>query len=161
MREILFRGKRTDNGEWVEGLLWKKKYNTNKLFISCFPDKDDNEEVFVIYPETVGQYTGLTDKNGTKIFEGDIVEYSNKDDCYYDEEVIIFVGKIKYEAGAFGIVTQDILPDLGYSSYCANDKFISLWEISWNENETEDCINSIEVIGNIHDNPELIKGAGK
>ena len=69
MREILFRGKRTDNSEWVEGLLWKKKYNTQKLFISCFPDKDDNEEVFVIYPETIGQYTGLLDKNGKKIFE--------------------------------------------------------------------------------------------
>ena len=46
-REILFKAKRKDNGEWVEGLLWKKKYNSDKIFISCFPDKDDNEEVFV------------------------------------------------------------------------------------------------------------------
>lgn len=75
MRELLYRGKRVDNGEWVEGLLWKKKYNTSKLFMSYFPDKDDNEEVVVIDPETVGQYTGLKDKNGKKIFEGDIVEF--------------------------------------------------------------------------------------
>ena len=44
MREILFKAKRVDNGIWVEGLLWKKKYNDgNRIFISCFPDKDDNE----------------------------------------------------------------------------------------------------------------------
>lgn len=74
MREILFRGKRKyGNGEWVAGLLWKKKYNTDKLLISCFPDKDDNEKLFVISPETVGQFTGLTDNNGTRIFEGDVV----------------------------------------------------------------------------------------
>ena len=73
MREILFKAKKKDNGEWVEGLLWKKKYDSNKIFISCFPDKDDNEEVFVVEPDTICQYTGLTDKNGRKIWENDIV----------------------------------------------------------------------------------------
>ena len=59
MREILFKAKRVDNGEWVDGLLWKKKYNDgNRIFISCFPDKDDNEEVYVVCPETVSQFTG-------------------------------------------------------------------------------------------------------
>lgn len=91
MREILFKGKRIDNGEWVEGLPWKKKYNTNKLFISCFPDKDDNEEAFVVVPETIGQYIGLCDRNGTQIFEGDIVSYRGEHAVIvYDEETARF-----------------------------------------------------------------------
>lgn len=73
MREILFKAKRKDSGRWVEGLLWKKKYNSNKIFISCFPDEDDNEEAFVVDSKTICQYTGLTDKNGCKIWENDIV----------------------------------------------------------------------------------------
>lgn len=91
MKEILFRAKRIDNGEWVEGLPWKKKYNTNKLFISCFPDKDDNEEAFVVVPETIGQYIGLCDRNGTQIFAGDIVSYRGEHAVIaYDEETARF-----------------------------------------------------------------------
>lgn len=75
MREILFKAKQVDNGEWVEGLLWKKKYNDgNRIFISCFPDKDDNEKVYVVCPETLCQFTGLCDKNGKRIWENDIVK---------------------------------------------------------------------------------------
>ena len=126
MREILFRGKRVDNGEWVEGLLWKKKYNHSKLFISCFPDKDDNEEVFVICPETVGQYTGLTDKNGKKIFEGDIVKFMHND----KEHKL----PIEYRMGQFFV---------GINYPIAYVRF------------------SCEVIGNIHDNPELLNGGNE
>lgn len=91
MKEILFRAKRIDNGKWVEGLPWKKKYNTNKLFISCFPDKDDNEEAFVVVPETIGQYIGLCDRNGTQIFAGDIVSYRGEHAVIiYDEETARF-----------------------------------------------------------------------
>ena len=91
MKEILFRAKRIDNGEWVEGLPWKKKYNTNQLFISCFPDKDDNEEAFVVVPETIGQYIGLCDRNGTQIFAGDIVSYRGEHAVIvYDKETARF-----------------------------------------------------------------------
>lgn len=126
MREILFRAKRLDNSEWVEGLLWKKKYNSNKLFISCFPNEDDDEECFVVDSETVCQYIGLIDKNGQKIFEGDILY------------------------GEF----------YGYLLPC-NETF----KIYWDEGEKGFKANyfnesKCEVIGNIFDNLELLKGGG-
>lgn len=66
MREVLFRGKRI-NGEWVYGYLLKM---FGELSIMCF---DDENNIYPVDEQSVGQYTGLTDKNGNKIFEGDIV----------------------------------------------------------------------------------------
>lgn len=133
MREILFRAKRRDNGEWVEGLLWKKKYKSNKLFISCFPDEDDYEEVYVVEPETVCQFTGMTDEKGVKIFEGNIVAFTRVNALGW---ITHRVGEVRY---------YDELP-IFYIMATTGDA----WD--WVE-----CGN-IKVIGNIFDNPELLEG---
>ena len=78
MREILFRGKRVDNGEWVEGYYASiGEYHyilTGRLELVPYL----GFEHFLVNPDTVGQFTGLTDENGVKIFEGDIVRYNGE-----------------------------------------------------------------------------------
>ena len=140
MREILFRGKRTDNGEWVCGYYTKARYFLNKkemhiIFepdVEAFPHCEFTgyEEVL---PETVGQYTGLTDKNGKRIFEGDIVHCVSKLDSA--DMVIIF------ECGQFRMILAE-----KYHEYQTN---VGYYDIN--------CFAK-EVIGNIHDNPELLGG---
>ena len=122
MREILFRGKSKETGEWVYGSLqWFKGFS---IFDS------DWKNFFAVDGETVGQYTGLTDKNGTKIFEGDILEFS-------DRLVVVFWHS-----------------HLG----CWDSNFL---EYTNQENGKDDMspLNwdyKSRVIGNIHDNPELL-----
>lgn len=138
MREILFRGKDI-KGNWYEGLLahniakdeW---YISNKAGIST---------AYQVRPETIGQFTGLTDKNGVKIFEGDIVKgtaYSGK-----------FVGIIVWidEIGGFGVRYR-------------KRQEATAWENSSilkcaSKGRTDEF--TAEIIGNIYDNPELIGGA--
>lgn len=158
MREILFRGKRIDNGEWVDGDLI---HNDNEYFpmtligsLILSLDKHDNNISFDGYclyevdPATIGQYTGLNDKNGTKIFEGDILNLWVDDDNEYDPIK-------KYRA-----VVEFGNPNAEYN-WGFQLKMID--RMSFNEDillwvEMEDTGAFCEVIGNIHDNPELLSG---
>ena len=123
MREILFHGKRVDNGEWVEGDVLQTRYHSGHIEYQIMPQTPVSSAVPVL-PETIGQYTGLTDKNRIKIFEGDIIEFHEE------------IGKIKYSDydAAFDIIFD-----------------------TWNTNFSVTDERRIEVIGNIHDNPELME----
>lgn len=125
MREILFRGKMPVESKWAYGsLISEVNVFDKRLVLTHIYDKDCNE--ILVDPQTVGQYTGLTDKNGMKIFEGDVIH----------GKLGNFVVRWNEYIGAFVAgVSLKIMP-------CLN----------------RGTMKSYEVIGNIHDNPELIEG---
>lgn len=137
-REILFRGKRTDNGEWIYGYyfyddFYKKAYITVGNYCMSLDRECPNKRIlsaFEVIPKTVGQYTGFTDKNGTKIFEGDILSTGNFDEYF---------GVVEWIEENSG---------LAVSFNCLAETFEEL--ILFDKVE-------LEIIGNIHDNPELLK----
>lgn len=145
MREILFRGQSIDDSEWFEGNL-QKTYYCNEFTnfkmeeeyriteYNYNPDSMSGFEEIVI-PDTVGQYTGLTDKNGTKIFEGDIVKYETSTAHFHNAEVV-------YDMGSFALKFSE--------------KFAK-----YPQHRILRCKLYCEVVGNIYDNPELIESEVK
>ena len=139
MREILFRGKRIDNGELVEGYYFERKDTQGNIIESVIIDdayeqiragqryvgSKLNKECFRVDSKTVGQFTGLTDKNGKKIFEGDIVATPRS-------HAVVSYGEFNCSCcdGVFGW-------SFGNADIRDYDRY--------------------EVIGNIHDNPELLE----
>ena len=179
MREILFRAKETFNGEWVEGY-YEFGYDaeteepTHYMWVLNHTEKYG--DMFMVIPETIGQYTGLTDKNGKKIFEGDVVKcrhnwrwqvfpiYKRGE---MDEDEYFFKQKIR---GAYGktIDKENVFIPCESHYYFRNyaieyfaknggfrvrngGQFHAL-------TRTYIFNRGLEVIGNIHDNPELLKG---
>lgn len=134
MREILFRGKRTDNGKWIEGFYSAEEYNLNIRKIEYIPRIQIIGECVSlgVLPETVGQFTGLTDKNGRKIFEGDIVVFAD----FFDDK--IHRGVVYWCDLAFWFDCTETEGDEGMYSLA----YIS--------------VNVLEVIGNIYDDKEIL-----
>ena len=140
MREILFRGKRLYDGEWVYGFYvhYADRWGRDKDLIQSL-DIESGEFGFLheVDPETVGQYTGLLDKNGKRIFEGDIVIYDNTPYNAYGHKVI---GEIVWHKWAWK---------------CRYKEYGSTYHYAIG---AEDFFGpKSEVIGNIHDNPELMR----
>ena len=133
-REILFRGQTRRYGEKVKNVAGEPM-ESNWVYGGIFPNNDGGDfaiiyqqepdiKKFSVYADTVGQYTGLTDKNGKKIFEGDIL-YDEYNECNC---------LITFDEGSFCLVADNVCQ--------------SVWSCD---------MTAFEVIGNIHDNPELIK----
>ena len=138
MREIMFRGKRLDNGEWVEG--WYQPETTIKHwdgrqetigFTITYKVEEGFLEDTLVDSSTVGQYTGLKDKNGKRIFEGDILLLDD------------IKGIVNYGTGCFCVKLS--APDYLYRNNPAIDIVLNEYP-------------GVEIIGNIHDNPELLEG---
>ena len=131
MREILFRGKRTDNGKWIYGNYCYAELIDKSGYEDLIIEQPADGETRRVIPETVGQYTGLTDKNGKKIFEGDIVLDEQSGYKYF----------IKWfpEYTCFALANKS-----GHMEFGCD--------------EIEIFLNDLVVVDNIHDNPESLKG---
>ena len=123
-REIKFRGQQINTKKWVYGYLYRNK----GLYVICENIKYAEEESILL--DTVGQYTGLDDKNGKEIYEGDIVKL--------DSNMLKITGIVTYHNNEAVFVLEDL------------------------HDEIEECLwymqEDLEVIGNIYDNPELLRG---
>ena len=147
MREITFRGKRLDDGEWLQGDLRQFKAG---MYIESFR-ADGCKLNYVVDPKTVGQFTGLTDKNGTKIFEGDIIKIEHSDYAFdgMSLEYRTERGVVAYDDwGMVGVVTKKYKGQNVWSDFFLVASLTDRIE-SW----------TFEILGNIYDNPELIGGA--
>ena len=126
LREILFRGKCKNDNKWLYGFPYVTRKYAVKInwYCSEFGSMRTDE----IIPETVGQFTGVTDKNGKKIFEGDIMAFT----AYGFD----YVGTVEFADGSFSIMCEHTSPFL--------DQAVSK--------------HGAYIIGNMHDNPELLNG---
>ena len=137
MREILFRGKRIDNGEWLEGSFLNDKdgsfYICPAVIDISYGDGGNRRRIgcwYKVDPFTVGQYTGLMDKNGKRIFEGDIVKTDK-----FSEPNKQYI--IKY--------------DLQFGAFIGQDRY-NLYFVTFDGDSGE-----FEVIGNVTENPDLLE----
>lgn len=134
MREILFRAKRIDNGEWVEGYYLKTTLGkdiepSDVIFVPFKINRSGQWGWIKVLPETLCQFTGMVDKNGRRIWENDIIKH----------EISDTIGVVKW-------YQED------YVGWCVDDIVIGEQQF------TDEMWNECEVIGNVFGNPELMKG---
>ena len=129
MREILFRGKRLDNGEWVYGyyVYVPNHWHRQEHLIQPVAGNGRLATLCKVDPKTVGQFTGKFDKTGKRIFEGDICRVYN----------LIYKVEFNYSLWEFVILSEKVYCNPAFDSYCGD---------------------RCEIIGNISDNPELLEG---
>lgn len=141
MRKFLFRGKEMNSGQWVYGDLLT--YNPHKIRIVS-----EYEEKFIVDPESVSEWIGLIDKNGKKIFAGDIIKFHK----YRGEPD--WVGIVEYE---YCLYVAKGEMSLSYEKPRDGDVIREKFETQLSSIDT----STIEVLDNIHDNPELLKGGAE
>lgn len=136
MRETEFRGKSINDGKWYYGKLF-----THNMILFLSDDEIEKMSCFDmcsyvedVYEETVGEYTGRKDKNGKKIFDGDIVKYHTEGYSFETDTI----GVVEFCEGTFGIASNK------------KQHFLSFYNMS-------SYVRYIEVIGNLYDNPELLE----
>lgn len=141
-REIKFRGKSINTGEWLYGHLFNYGLTapTNVPCISvCVPASwEEAYSLYAVHPDTIGQYTGLKDKNGKEIYEGDILEYIGK---RKDNMNKVYRRKCVFHEGMFALLSKELPAYSALNYHCMEDGR-SAWR----------------VIGNTYDNPEMMKG---
>ena len=138
MREILFRGKRIDSGEWEYGGC---VFTENKVCLIYNQTHSIDLQGCTVEENSVGQYTGLTDKNGTRVFEGDILKIINKYQYPFDDDTKEYTD---IDADVVHFDDEGLCFSYGKSPFlCVVDNVTAEYE----------------VIGNIHDNPELLEVA--
>ncbi|MBO7320156.1 MAG: hypothetical protein J6V06_09095 [Clostridia bacterium] len=178
MREFLFRGKRKDNGKMVYGFLVMNKCSkaeNGRLIDYTRPeiiplgeigeadyDGDGNYYEYTVIPETVGQYTGLTDRNDTKIYDGDILRYFvwGSYECF----AVVRIGEYEQDGSGdeypaikiFGVYAEvkkycPLIKEDGdyFPEYLKKSSLLEIGK------------DVFELVGNIHDNPELLKGGAE
>ena len=144
MREFLFRGKRLDNGEWVQGFYYQAKLCRSDKELCHYittphPECDGQpSDHIMVRPETVGEFTELIDKSGKKVFEGDIIWFEDESPSNYEyhDSTEMRCGEIIFADGQF-FLTNRIAVEM--------------------EDLIYDGLIEGEIIGNIHDNPELLE----
>lgn len=142
MREIVFRGKRINDGKWLEGNLLVWLDGETDIFVRD-PGDSECQLKFSVYPDSVGQYTGLKDNKGKKIFEGDIVRFEDAEADFEGYHDNVFVNQ--------GIVWLSPWDEVLFT----NRQTVEMDDLYINEGAID-----AEVVGNEFDNPELIGGAG-
>lgn len=144
-REILFRGKRTDNGEWVYGIPARFRKVDNIVRVTMIPEIDSEHimsECVCVEPDTVEQFTGMLDRsqNRTRIFEGDIIDFRIPGDYVGDVYIpcnVVHFGVVRYAYGEFTVHSPH-----------SKGKVYGLFSVV-----AEYCA---KVIGNVHDSPEML-----